>query len=76
MLEILLSLILCGVLMLSIISWRLVSTIGCKLASSTVTNSFDEIKDDTGVVLSVAEGFVGVSSVPFERTSNWVSGPI
>ena len=62
--------------MLSMSSRRLVSTTSCKLASSTVINSFDEIKDDTGVVLSVAEGFVGVRSVLLERTSNWGTGPI
>ena len=72
----LLSLIFCGVLMLSIPSRRLDLTAGCKLAASTVTNSFDEIKDDTGAVLSVAEGFVRVSSVCLERMSTWVPVPI
>ncbi len=52
--EILFSLIFCGVLMSSISirllrSWRLASTIDSSLASTTVTISFDEIKDDTGV---------------------------
>ncbi len=45
-------------------SWRLASTIDSSLASTTVTISFDEIKDDTGVALFVAEGFLGVSAVP------------
>ena len=62
--------------MLSISSWRLVLTTSCKLLSSIVTNSFDEIKVDTEVVLFVAEGFVGGSCVPSERTSNWGTGPI
>ena len=58
--------------MLSIPSQRLGSTTGCKLAALTVTNSFDEIKDDTGVVLSVAEGVVRISSVCLERMTAWV----
>ena len=62
--------------MLSIPSRRLDSTTGCKLAVSTVTNSFDEIKDDTGVVLSIAEGVVRVSSVRLETMSTWVPVPI
>ncbi len=57
-------------------SWRLASTIDSSLASTTVTIFFDEIKDDTGVALFVAEGFLGVSAVPSDRTSNWVPGPV
>ncbi len=57
-------------------SWRLASTIDSSLASTTVTISFDEIKDDTGVAIFVAEGFLGVSAVPSDRTSNWVPGPV
>ncbi len=56
--------------------WRLASTIDSLLASTTVTNSFDEIKDDTGVALFVAEGFLGVCAVPLDRTLNWVPGPV
>jgi hypothetical protein len=48
----------------------LASTIDSLLASTTVTISFDEIKDDTGVDLFVAEGFLGVSAVPLDRMSN------
>ncbi len=51
-------------------SWRLASTIDSSLASTTVTISFNEIKDDTGVALFVAEGFLGVSAVPSDRTLN------
>ncbi len=80
-LEILFSLIFCEVLMFSIsidllCSWRLASTIDSSLASTTVTISFDEIKDDTGVALFVAEGFLGLSIFPLDRTSNWVPGPV
>ncbi len=57
-------------------SWRLASAIDSSLASTKVTISFDEIKDDTGVALFVAEGFLGVSAVPSDRTSNWVPGPV
>ena len=62
--------------MLSISAWPLFSTTGCDLSSSIVTNSFDEVKDDTEVVLFVAEGFVGGSCVPSERTSNFGTGLI
>ncbi len=57
-------------------SWRLASTIDSSLASTTVTISFDEIKDDTGRALFVAEGFLGVSAVPLDRMTNWVPGPV
>ncbi len=57
-------------------SWRLASTIDSSLASTTVTIFFDKIKDDTGVALFVAEGFLGVSAVPSDRTSNWVPGSV